>query len=67
LKLVADRDGWIRTRLRSKVRGPMARLVSRAKLPRRELVKLALVCLAPLARSRRLPPVEGEILGEPDG
>ncbi len=49
-------DGWIRTRLRSKVRGSAARLVSRSKLPNRTLAAMGLVSLEPMAHAARLSP-----------
>jgi hypothetical protein len=60
VELFSKLDGWIRTRLRSKVRGSMARLVSRAKLPNRDLARMGLVSLEPLARSWRLSPVRAQ-------
>jgi RNA-directed DNA polymerase len=53
----SDLDGWIRTRLRSKVRGSAARLISRQKLPNRKLTALGLVSLESMARAARLSPV----------
>jgi hypothetical protein len=47
-------DGWIRTRLRSKARGSMARLISRKIMPNRALRDLGLVSLEEMARARRL-------------
>jgi len=57
LSLFEDLDCWIRTRLRSKVRGSKARLVSSYKLPNRELAALGLVSLDRIARDKRLSPV----------
>lgn len=57
VSLFSDLDGWIRTRLRSKVRGSAARLISRQKLPNRKLAALGLVNLESMARAARLSPV----------
>jgi RNA-directed DNA polymerase len=48
-------DKWIRMRLRSKVRGSKARLVSSAKMPNRVLANLGLVSLVELRLSRLSP------------
>jgi hypothetical protein len=56
VELFQDLDGWIRTRLRSKARGSMARLVSRRIVPNRVLRDLGLVSLEDIVRARRLSP-----------
>lgn len=48
--------GWIRTRLRSKARGSMARLISRRIMPNSVLRDLGLVSLEQIVRTRRLSP-----------
>lgn len=56
VELFKDLDGWIRTRLRSKARGSMARLISRQIMPNRALRDLGLVSLEDIVRARRLSP-----------
>jgi RNA-directed DNA polymerase len=56
VELFSDLDGWIRTRLRSKARGSMARLISRKIMPNRVLRDLGLVSLENIVRARRLSP-----------
>jgi RNA-directed DNA polymerase len=56
VELFMDLDGWIRTRLRSKARGSMARLISRRIMPNRVLRDLGLVSLEDIVRARRLSP-----------
>ena len=57
ISLFEDLDQWIRERLRSKVRGSKARLVSRKHLPNRVLRGLGLVSLDEIARANKLLPV----------
>lgn len=63
ISLFEDLDSWIRTRLRSKVRGSKARLVSSQKLPNRVLFALGLVSLEDIVRAQRLSPASGRSLG----
>lgn len=53
VSLFEDLDQWIRERLRSKVRGSKARLISRAHLPNRTLRGLGLVSLELIVRSSK--------------
>ena len=48
-------DAWIRTRLRSKVRGSKARRVSSMKMPSRVLARQGLVSLVDLRQARLSP------------
>ena len=57
VSLFEDLDGWIRERLRSKVRGSKARLVSCKHLPNRTLSGLGLVSLDSIVRSCKLSSV----------
>ena len=57
--MFSDLDGWIRMRLRSKVRGSKARACSNARLPNRVLRDFGLVSWERLARAKRLSPVKG--------
>jgi len=66
VELFSDLDGWIRTRLRSKARGSKARFISTLIMPNRVLRDLGLVSLETMVRARRLSPVQGYRLGEPD-
>ncbi len=61
--LFEDLDGWIRMRLRSKVRGSKARSVSNSIMPNHELRTLGLVSLETIVRARRLSPAPGRSLG----
>ena len=56
VELFSDLDGWIRTRLGSKARGSMARLISRKIMLDRALRDLGLVSLEEMARASRLSP-----------
>jgi hypothetical protein len=56
VELFSGLDGWIRTRLRSKARGSMARLISRRIMPNSVLRDLGLVSLEQIVRARRLSP-----------
>jgi len=53
--LFDDLDKWIRMRLRSKVRGSKARLVSSQKMPTRVLAGLGLVSLVDLRNAQLSP------------
>ncbi len=61
--LFEDLDGWIRMRLRSKVRGSKARAVSNSIMPNHVFRTLGLVSLETIVRARRLSPVPGRSLG----
>jgi RNA-directed DNA polymerase len=53
ISLFGDLDKWVRDRLRSKVRGSKARLISAGHLPNRTLRGLGLVSLDDLVRARK--------------
>ncbi|MST35131.1 maturase [Acidimicrobiaceae bacterium USS-CC1] len=53
--LYVDLDKWIRTRLRSKVRGSKARQISNRKMPNRVLAGYGLVSLVELRQARLSP------------